>query len=78
MVEWVNENTEKKWIRIENIVSRTKLHTNIWVPRKYRTLGQETHDLTTDLFKIRDTLYRQKKWVYNSPLIALTGTNFFA
>lgn len=74
MVEWVNG---KKWVKIENTLSRTILHKNIWIPRKYRTLDLTAHDLTTNVFKIWDTLHKQKNWIYNSPLIALPGTIFF-
>lgn len=76
MVEWVNEKSEKKWIKMENMLSKIILHKNIWVPCKFRILDLDAHDLTRNVFKIWDALYRQNNWVYNSPLIALTGINF--
>lgn len=49
----------------------------ISVPHKYRNMGGNTHELTRNVLKISDTIYRKAKWEYNSPLIALEGTIFF-
>lgn len=43
------------------MLSKTTLHQNIWVPRKHRTPDLEAHNLTINVFKTWDTLYRQKK-----------------
>lgn len=78
MFEWTKENREKKWIEIENTLSKTTLHKNIWISNKYRTLDLNTHGLTKNAFRIWDALHRKQKWVHNSPLIALNGTKFFS
>lgn len=36
-----------------------------------------THELTRNVLKIWDTIHRKVKWEYNSPLLALEGTNYF-
>lgn len=64
-------------MEIENTISRTTLHKDIWIPHKFRALDLESHDLTKNVFKIWDAVYQKKDWVYNSPLMALTGTIFF-
>lgn len=77
MVEWVDKKkSEKKWIRIESILSTISLHKNIWVPRKHRTLDLETHDATRNVFKIWDSIYRQKK-MYIQFTINCTCRNTF-
>lgn len=50
------------------------LSKNIWVLQQYRMLDVNTHKLTGNVFRVWDALYKQKKWEYNSPLIALTET----
>lgn len=78
MIEWTKDNKEKKRVEIENTFSRTTSHKNIWIPHKFRTLDLDSHKFTKKfVFKVWDALYRKEKWVYNSPLISLTGTNFF-
>lgn len=76
MVEWANVNSEKRWASMEDALSMTLLHKNIWIPHKFRKLGTDSHELTKNVFKIWDSLYCQGKWKYNSPLISLTGTIF--
>lgn len=36
MLEWTNENSDKRWVRIENTLSRTQLNKTIWIPPKFR------------------------------------------
>lgn len=47
----------------------------IWISQKYRKLGEKTHEITNNVFKIWDNLLREIKWDYNS---LLGGTTFFA
>ena len=62
---------------MEEILSRTQLNRNIWIPPKMRELSTNTHNITRNVFRIWDTILRREKWEYNSPLIPLAGTNFF-
>lgn len=75
MIEWTNGNSEKKWVEMQNTISRTTFHKNIWIPRKFRMIDSETHKLTKNVFKIWG--HWKNEWIYNSPLMALTGTHFF-
>ena len=62
---------------MENIISKTAPHKNVWIPQKYRVLDVDTHGLTKNVFKVWDLIHKQNKWIYNSPLMSLTETNFF-
>lgn len=77
MLEWTNKKNEKKWVEMENTISGATLHKNIWIPRKYRILDTDTHEITKNVFKIWDTIHLKNEWKYNSPLLALTGSNLF-
>lgn len=77
MIEWTKENKEKKWIEMENTLSKTTLHKNIWISNKHRVLDSNTHEVTKNVFRIWDALHRKYRWAHNSPLIPLTGTKFF-
>lgn len=61
LVEWVNTNTKKQWVKTEDTFSMTQLQKNIWIPPKFRADSTDTHDLNKNVFKVWDTLHRKEK-----------------
>lgn len=45
---------------MENTWSKTLLDKNIWIP-KYRPLDKDTHNLTRNVLKVWDAIYRHEK-----------------
>lgn len=63
---------------MENTISKVELSKVIWIPSHYRKLGFEAHSITRHTLKVWDNLHKREKWEYNSPLIPLRDTEFFA
>ena len=70
-MEWAKDKQEKKWVKIENALSKTQLGIIIWNTPQYRTLNVNTHVLTLNALRIWDRLHKQIDKDYNSPLIEL-------
>lgn len=52
------------------------LFPQIWIPRKFRT-STTISPLTRSTFMLWDSLCKSHNWTYNTPLMPLTGHNFF-
>lgn len=61
MVEWTKGRSEKRWVKIENIMADTNLGKNIWTPPQHRALGVNTLRLTKNVMRIWDELHKQNK-----------------
>lgn len=77
-IEWFRENTQKRWVNIENSLSKAHLGHLIWNPPHYRVLDINTHSLTKAVFRVWDIVYKQVNNTYNSPLISLSENDYFA
>lgn len=75
--DWKYHKASKLWVNLELTLCGSDLFTQIWIPKKYRTLSPTTSPLTHSTFMMWDSLYRSHKWQYNSPLMPLTGHNYF-
>lgn len=62
---------------LEIAISGTDLYPLIWIPRKFRSLSPTTSPLTRSTLICWDLLCKTHKWQYNSPLMPLTGHNYF-
>lgn len=71
IVEWAKNNKEKRWVKMDNTISKAKLGKIIWIPPLFRKLSTETHIITRYALKVWDNLHKKEKWEYNSPLIPL-------
>lgn len=77
-IEWVRENKQKRWVNIENKLSKAHLGHIIWNPPHYRELDGNTHILTEVVLRAWDTVYKQINKTYTSPLISLRENDYFA
>lgn len=75
--DWKYHKDSKLGVHLETELSGTDLFTRIWIPRKYRTLSSTTLPLTCSTLMVWDSLCKTNKWTYNSPLLPLTGHNYF-
>lgn len=63
---------------MENKISETKLNKIIWIPPHLRKCSIVTHDITRRALNIWDTLHKSEHWGFNSPLIPLKDSDYFA
>lgn len=49
----------------------------IWIPNRFRTVAHTTLPLIKSTLAACDSLCKTKKWHYNSPLMRLTGHDYF-
>lgn len=73
----MNNNKDKQWVKIENIMSGVDLGKNVWIPPQYRKLCTKTLDITKHALNIWDKIHNREKWGYNSPLVPLKDTDYF-
>lgn len=53
------------------------LSQSIWIPSQHRSLPRDTAPITMETFRMWDKLSKSRFWQYNSPLMSLTGNNYF-
>lgn len=75
--DWINNNKDKQWVKIENIRSGVDLGKNIWIPPQVRKLNTKTFDITKHVLNTWDKIHTRERWKYNSPLVPLKGTDYF-
>lgn len=75
--DWKYHRESKLWVALEMELSGTDLSTQIWIRRKYRNLSPGTSPLTRSSLMSWDSMCKARKWPYNSPLLPLTGHNYF-
>lgn len=75
--DWKYHKDSKLWVSLEIALGGTDLYSLIWIPRKYRSLSNDTFPLTRSTLKNWDLICKKHKWHYNSHLMPLTGHNYF-
>ena len=78
VVDWVRDNNEKRWVRLESCSNKSLLGKEIWIPPHFRQQNTHMHTITLASMSIWDRVHKKHRWGYNSPLIPLFDTNFFA
>lgn len=77
MLRRIHGSPYKKWVSLEESVSKAALGQIIWIPKQYRGLLGETVLITIETFRVWGKLLNSISWQYNSPLTPLTGNSFF-
>lgn len=75
--DWKYHKNSKLWVSLEIDLCGSDLYTLLWIPKKYRSLAASTSPLTRSTLMAWDFLCTTHNWSYNSPLMPLTGHNFF-
>lgn len=75
--DWKYHKDSKIWVHLEMSLSQSNLSTQVWIPKKYRSLAATTSPLTYSTLMVWDYLSKLHKWQYNSPLMPLTGHDYF-
>lgn len=78
ILDWVKNNKEKQWVKIENTMSEAELGRIVWIPPQCRKLSTEIKEITKHALKIWDNLHKREHREFNSPLIPLKNTEYFA
>ena len=78
VVDWVKKNKEKRWVKLESSMNKSILGKAIWIPAQFRQQKEHMHTITLTSMSIWDRVHKKEKWGYNSPLIPLNDTNYFA
>lgn len=67
----------KLWVQLELDLSGVDLFPLMWIPSKFRKLSLSTSPLTKSSFAMWDSLCKMHKRLHNSPLMQLTGHDYF-
>lgn len=76
--DWKYHKNSKLWVQLEMDLSGTDLFPLIWIPNRFRKLAHSTSPLTRSSFAAWDSLCKTQNWCYNSPLMPLTGHDYFS
>lgn len=76
-MDWVRGSPYKKWVPLESEPSNSALSLIIWIPSQYRSFPKDMAPITVETHRMWDKLSKSRSWQYNSPLMFLTGNNYF-
>lgn len=74
-IDWIHGVSQKKLVALEESLSKVGLGQTIWVPKQHRGLTKDITPITT--LRMWDKLCKIRTWQYNSPLMPLSGTDYF-
>lgn len=63
---------------MENPISDSLLNKIVWIPPYLRKLSTGTQHITRHALKIWDSLHKREGWGFNSPLIPIKDSDYFA